>query len=365
MKIHLFEVLTTLSYTMTKSKWIYWLMQLLGWGSVFSLGFIGDIATEGYVLDTTIYKGFISLAFAIVLTHVFRTILVKKNWLNAPLDKTTPLIILANIIIAITLTFFNKLIIRAFGGDVNYDFVAILFTTLFFFVLSLIWTVLYFSYHFLTKSRKQEMKNLQLESSQKESELINLKNQLNPHFMFNAMNSIRALIDDEPKQAKLSITQLANLLRNTLNLGRKELITFDEELKIVTDYLKLEKVRFEERLEYDLQIEEGLNQALVPPLIIQTLIENAIKHGISKKVNGGNVCLTIQKKEQNIWIEVTNDGVYDTTKTSIKSTGIGLENAKKRLSIIYGTNGKLTIQNKDDKVKTTITYPLNKLKQMI
>jgi len=350
---------------MIKTKWIYWLMQILGWGSVFSLGIIGDIVTNGFVKTITIYKGILFIVVAVIITHIFRSILIKKNWLNTPLDKTIPLILLANLIISTILTAANKLILKAFGGDINYSFSSIFFSILFFLVLSLIWTVLYFAYHFLTKSRKQEMKNLQLESSQKESELINLKNQLNPHFMFNAMNSIRAMIDDEPKQAKLSITQLANLLRNTLNLGRKELISFDEELKIVTDYLKLEKVRFEERLEYDLQIEEGLNQALVPPLIIQTLIENAIKHGISKKAAGGKVSLTIQKKEENIWIEVTNDGVYEPTKTSTENTGIGLENAKKRLSIIYGSNGKLTIQNKDNKVKTTITYPLNKLKQTI
>jgi len=175
--------------------------------------------------------------------------------------------------------------------------------------------------------------------------------------MFNSMNSIRALIDEDPARAKSAITKLSNLLRSTLLAGKKDLLPFDEELEIVRDYLDLEKIRFEERLDYDIEIEPDLQKRPFPPLLLQTLVENAVKHGISNLSAGGEVKILAHASDEKMIITVTNSGSYRQGGKR-KSTGIGLENSRKRLSIMYSGRAKLKIGNESGIVKAQIELPL-------
>ncbi|MCB9195405.1 MAG: histidine kinase [Flavobacteriales bacterium] len=343
---------------MTNKKWIYWTLQIFGWGSVLSISLIIQYLETGKMPPSKNFgESFAFLLLIILSTHLYRLTIIRLKWLDKKLNQVVPFIILGSLVLAAILLTMNMAVDMSFG-EKPYTGADILNGLFSLFVFSMIWSVFYFSFHFFDKSRKQEVKNLQLESTQKETELMNLKNQLKPHFMFNAMNSIRALVDEDPVLAKQSITQLSNLLRNTLQFGQKKLITLKEEMQIVNDYLALEKIRFEERLDYQQEIDEGLLQQMLPPLIIQTLIENAIKHGVSKKTEGGLVSLKIYKEEFLIKIEIRNVGKYDPSATT--NSGIGLENAKKRLQILYGVNADFSIENEQDHVLTCISVPLNK-----
>lgn len=340
---------------MSNKKWIYWVFQLVGWSSLFSLSLLGDYLEHGQVKTSTLQQVFVMLASAMILTNLHRTLILSKKWLNLSIDKTVYVILLSSIILSLSLIGVNQLV-NQFYGEEELTMQTFLAGFVVYFIITIVWNVIYFAYHFFEKSRKQEVKTLQLESSQKESELINLKNQLKPHFMFNAMNSIRALVDDDPELAKKSITQLSNLLRNTLQFGKKELITLKEELQIVNDYLALEKIRFEERLIYSQDVDDSLMQNTIPPLIIQTIVENAIKHGVGKKTEGGAVSLAISRDENTIQISVKNVGEYN--PSSGTNSGIGLDNARKRLQILYGSKATFQIGNRDDMVETKIKVPL-------
>lgn len=343
---------------MTNKKWFYWTSQIIGWGAIFSLGLLSEYFTKGSVSGETTFKAITLLLFVVITTNLYRLLILKMHWLNKPIGKVIPRALLGSLTLAFGITLFNIVFSYFLKGDLVFDielFKKFLGGTLSYFILVTIWTIIYFSYHYFDKSRVQEVKNLQLESSQKESELSNLKNQLNPHFMFNAMNSIRALVDEDPILAKQSITQLSNLLRNTLQIGKKRLITVTEEIKIVNDYLALEKIRFEERLNYTEEIKPATEKALVPPLIIQTFVENAIKHGISKKAAGGLVAIFVSKVENAVCIEVHNDGKY--IESSKPDVGIGLQNAKKRLHILYGDKASISIGNYNEKVVSKIIIP--------
>jgi sensor histidine kinase YesM len=175
-------------------------------------------------------------------------------------------------------------------------------------LLLFIWNSIYFMYHYVMKSRKQQMDTLQLEALVKELELKTIKAHINPHFIFNSLNSIRALIDENPPRARAAITELSNILRSSLSAEKGETVSFNEELKIVKDYLALENMRFEDRLriEYDVH-DETLGQQ-VPPMMLQTLVENAIKHGISKQVKGGVVKITSDIKGNFHELSVQNTG---------------------------------------------------------
>ncbi len=337
---------------------LYWALQFLGWGAVFSLGLLSEYFVNGRVEWKTLVKVITMLLFVVFVTHFYRAAILKLGWLNKSIAKVVPRALIGAIVLSIIITSFkigaNYFILPDFKFD-SETLKSFLGGMLSYFVLTTIWTIVYFGYHYFDKSRLQEVKNLQLESSQKESELSNLKNQLNPHFMFNAMNSIRALVDEDPKLAKISITQLSNLLRNTLLLGKKRLVTVSDEIKIVHDYLALEKVRFEERLTFTEDVKPNTVAAFLPPLIVQTLVENAIKHGISKKAAGGTVAVYVSKLGDSLCVEVHNDGEYKHNNSP--DVGIGLQNARKRLSILYGNNAALTIENYNNKVISKVILP--------
>jgi LytS/YehU family sensor histidine kinase len=189
-----------------------------------------------------------------------------------------------------------------------------------------------------------------------EIELNNLKSQLNPHFIFNALNSIRALVDENPAKSKQAINQLSNILRNSLASEKKGLISFEDELKTVRDYLGLESIRFEERLKTEFEIHPSSQNFLVPPLMIQTLVENGIKHGISKLTAGGTIHVKTFVEKDVLKILIRNSGHI--TGHAKKSKGLGLKNTVQRLKLIYGNTASFKIANENDRfVLTEISIP--------
>ncbi|NNK79859.1 MAG: histidine kinase, partial [Flavobacteriales bacterium] len=209
--------------------------------------------------------------------------------------------------------------------------------------------------HYLRNYELEEIKNLRLEASQRDLELANLKSQLNPHFIFNAMNSIRALVDEDPGLAKSAVTKLSNILRNSLTSGRKNLVTIQEELNLVKDHLDLEQIRYEERLKVNYDIDKSLLDLKIPPMMIQLMVENAIKHGIARLQEGGQLSIRIQAKGKKAMVSVVNTGRLENHRSQ---TGIGLENLKRRLNILYKEKASFQIAEQDDRtVKATITLP--------
>lgn len=218
-------------------------------------------------------------------------------------------------------------------------------------ILFLLWCGFYFAFVIAEKSRAQEILNLKWEASKNEIELKNLRAQLNPHFLFNSLNSIRALVELNPSQAKTSITQLSNLLRQSINLGRMRVIPLSDELNLVKTYLDLEQVRFEEHLFANFDIQSEALTCEIPPLLIQTVVENAIKHGIARSVGGGTITITAQLDNDLLTVKVANTGQLIETKDE---AGIGIKNSKKRLYILYGKKATFKISQEDDQVVVNI-----------
>ncbi|MCT4582323.1 MAG: histidine kinase [Flavobacteriales bacterium] len=337
-------------------KPIFWIFQFVGWGILLFLGIIGElISTQTLSFKTAVSSSLIFIG-SILITSLFRLIILRKNLLRKSFSKMVLHFLGWSGILAIGFYLYIILGLIVFSLAVDFSIPEILSQILSNFIIFFMWAIAYSTYFFIQNSRKQELNNLRLLSVQKDMELNVLKNQLNPHFMFNALNSIRALIDEDPIIAKKSITQLSNVLRNTLVLGQEQFITVEDELKIVSDYLQLEKVRFEERLNIHKDISGDALRIMIPPLLIQTFVENAIKHGISQLAKGGTVSITINNSNKFLNIEIANDGFYDPHKKS--DTGIGLTNIKKRLDLIYPEHF-LGISNTDGLVVASIKIPLN------
>jgi LytS/YehU family sensor histidine kinase len=218
------------------------------------------------------------------------------------------------------------------------------------------WSLIYFGFHYLENYKKTEIQNLRWEATSKDIELNKLKSQLNPHFMFNSMNSIRALIDENPAKAKEAVTQLSNILRNTLLMNKSKEIELEEELRIVKDYLALEKIRYEERLNYEFNIDNSALKKLVPPLIVQAQVENAIKHGISRLPKGGVIKVNARIQSNELIMEVINTGEIS---NAASETGFGFVNSQQRLELLYGKDASIQIgANNENEVIVKINIPL-------
>jgi len=205
-----------------------------------------------------------------------------------------------------------------------------------------IWMLIYIVYHYVEKNRNDQLDRLKLETTVKELELKTIKSHINPHFIFNSLNSIRALVDENPKRARRAITELSNILRSSMQAEKSETVTLERELDIVKDYLALEQMRFEERLKIEFEIDEDTLQLPVPPMMLQTLVENAIKHGISKQIKGGVVRVVAAFENNNLELLVQNTGQLSEAPNG---EGFGIKSTEDRLNLMYQGKAVFDIRN--------------------
>ena len=338
---------------------LYWIAQIIGWlvyvliVGVFNQLNGNDVTTELLFSLLSIY--FIGLS----ISHFYRGIIIKLNWMKLSVSNLIPRVFIGVIVLGIIVYFIQTLVLEVLIIGQAYSFLlADAFPKIInWSLLFLLWSLLYFLFHFINNYKKEEIKNLRWEAARNEIELNKIKSQLNPHFIFNSMNSIRALVDENPQLAKNAITQLSNVLRNSLMIGKKKLIPLSDELKIVDDYLSLEKTRFEEKLTIVKNIDSNTETFLIPPLMIQTLVENAIKHGTSKLPEGGVVDIQSRLDKDVLTVTIYNSGFYD--ENHQPETGFGVVNTKQRLQLLFGDKAHFSIINENGRVKTVLIIPTN------
>jgi two-component system, LytTR family, sensor kinase len=345
-------------------KKLYWISQFCGWSLFVLVNLIIISNYENIPLERISVWMMLGL-LGIAITHIIRAVIRKNGWLDLPLIKIIPRVLIASLISGImiySLTTAFSILIGAFRSD-EYRWISSVAGIINLSGISLVWSLIYFSLHYLENYQKAEIESLIWESAVKDFEIKTLKAQLNPHFMFNAMNSIRALIEEDPENAKIAVTKLSNILRYSLKIERTETVTLEDEIKTIRDYLDLEKIRFEERLQYNLNISPDSNKVEIPPMMIQTLVENGIKHGLSKRTNGGEVSLITIVDSGKLLIEIRNTGHLN--KDQLRSSdGFGIANTKHRLSLLFGEEASFSIKNENEStVLCQITIPIGGIKR--
>lgn len=342
----------------------YWLFQILGWG-LFALINIFFAIIFDQLSEKMIFRLFFFIEVGLLFSHLMRETIHRMAILMKSLQQQVIYFIVLTVVYAVLVALIRTPFELVCGLHSLSTSGTEAFQRLFFInfgptsSLLFVWNSIYFMYHYVMKSRKQQMDTLQLEALVKELELKTIKAHINPHFIFNALNSIRALIDENPKRARDAVTELSNILRSSLSADKAETVTFKEELKIVKDYLALENMRFEDRLhiEYDVD-EETMNQQ-VPPMMLQTLVENAIKHGISKQVKGGLVKIISDIKGSYHLLSVQNTGYLNGGASRL---GFGLSSTQDRLNLLYGDKARFEIKQLDPtlvEAKVLIPIQLN------
>ncbi len=342
---------------------MYWKCQIAGW-SLASLywGYLG--LTGGNFNPLLGLLQFVTdVAGYIYLTHLYRNFVLRHHWRELPVNKLAGKIIPAILIMGVAYTLFTLLKLYffrvMFGHGFTQDLIAYAgenATGVFVAGIRLmaIWLLAYHLYQYAQREIQLARENARLAIESRNAQLNNLSAQLNPHFLFNSLNTIKSLISRQPATARRGIDLLSEVLRNSLYNGDVLDISIKEEMEMVKDYLELEKLRMEERLRYEIVVDDTVSGRRIPRLCILTLVENAVKHGISPSVTGGIIRVHISRQDGLTGISVINSGGLPGT---VSENGIGLVNVQERLRLMYHGKAVFDMRSEQGMVIVTILIP--------
>jgi hypothetical protein len=338
-----------------QSQLAYWVFQLTGWGLYTLSRYIGGVT----VIHLPWVRFGLQLLFvdalAFGLSHWLRDFMRRRQWRALPIRKLILRILAAAFLCGIplgVLTQFTDIsllmspneLLEGVSSALQFKLalpVAIALEIVNWATVFLIWLTLYFVAIALREHRSAQFKQSELARALQLAELKLLKSQLNPHFLFNALNTVRSLIADNPTRAQNAVTHLANTLRYTLSSRQDELVTLSQEMDIVADYLELESMRFEDRLRIERQIPDDAAGVRIPVMLLQTLVENAIKHGIAELPAGGLLRISAAVQDDILNLEVAN--TRPSAPTVATHASVGLRNARDRLRLLFGERASLDL----------------------
>jgi sensor histidine kinase YesM len=205
------------------------------------------------------------------------------------------------------------------------------------------------------RSRNAERRALELQVLAREAELKSLRAQLDPHFLFNSLNSVAALIGNDTAAARQMCFLMAQFFRKSLTLGREQSIPLSEEVGLAQTFLAIERVRFGERLRSKFDIAQDVRDVSVPPLFLQPLVENAVHHGVAHLLEGGEVCVTARRRES--FVELVVENPCDPDRPASRGTGVGLVNVRSRVETLCGHRASVDVNATDEKFRVSILLP--------
>ncbi|OUJ75892.1 sensor histidine kinase [Hymenobacter crusticola] len=331
---------------------LYWILQIAGWTVYGAFGTVLASVFGKFSFFVVAVQAIVA-AVMLLLSHLLRRHVQRHAWVQLSLGTLLARLFVTNVLIAVLsqmiIGFCVVLLLvvthQLTGG--GFPWKQYIGYGLNVFSVMWMWSALYFGWHYLRGYKQAEVDKWKLAAAVREAEMRTLKAQINPHFMFNGLNNIRALVMEDPSRARHMITHLSDLLRYSIQLNSTEQVPLARELEIVEHYLELEAVQLEERLTYSLEVDQAAMPTLIPPMTLQLLVENAIKHGIAPRPDGGSIALTALTARadlgtQALHITVRNTGHYAPTPGH---EGVGLRNAQERLQLLYGKHAHFSIGN--------------------
>ncbi|TGE25288.1 hypothetical protein E5K00_08885 [Hymenobacter aquaticus] len=332
---------------------LYWLLQVICWG-LYSLLGITIFKVMGQLTVNYALAQLFILALNIGASHGLRAIIRRGGWLRLPVLAVVPRLLVVNFLLSlatqVVISLLMMYVVRIFT-PAQFSWMALVLYTLYGNFVFWLWSVLYFGLHYLDSYKQAEVDKWKLAAAVQEAEMRMLKAQINPHFMFNGLNNIRALVTENPARARDMITHLSDLLRYSIQLNSTEKVPLAREVEIVEHYLALEAMQLEERLRYHLAVAPDTLAVPIPPMTLQLLVENAIKHGIAPRPDGGQIELTARLDGTELRVTVRNTGQYQPRPGH---QGVGVRNARERLQLLFGSAASLRIHEAPDAPETVV-----------
>lgn len=339
----------------------FWILHTLGWIGFAIVNYLGSLVQEtrdAYLIIVAL-DSYIGWLITIPLRYAYQ-----KVWHWAPWRMVLTVLVLALTVAAVwtAVRNFNYWEIYRHGARPD-DWLKYVRDTPVAFYVMLSWSGLYFGIKYYQTLQQEKQKSLTATNKAHEAQLKMLRYQLNPHFLFNTLNAISTLVlINEADTANKMVTRLSDFLRYSLYKDPINKVPLEQEVYAARLYLEIEKVRFSERLSVVFDLEPGTEQALVPSLILQPLIENAIKYAVASQIDGGEIAITARKFGHDLLLEVADNGPGMTITNGLpksSDSGVGLVNTKERLSALYDNNFALVLtHNQPQGLKVNIRIPL-------
>lgn len=304
----------------------------------------------------------VMIVCGILATHLLHVLSLRHRWDRLPLRRLAPLVMLSCMALASSISVLMNGIrwlivgpgfgVRIVGQGLLKEMVSTTLVSLF---LLGAWAALYYACQAFTRLHQIEVSTLRNDAAMKDARLQTIATQLNPHFLFNSLNTVRALIEENPKQARDAVTQLSLVLRASLSSSDHKLIPLRDELAAVNALVDLELARYGDRLRVEREVGEGCEKALVPPLLLVTLVENAVKHGVAAKLGPGFLRYEAWVEQPGLCLRVVNSGTLaDNWQTK---GGMGLAHSRERLALLFGDDATMTIKQDAESVEVSIILP--------
>lgn len=329
----------------------YWIFQLAGWNgaALLSLASLSRAPLSAAIIGVS----WCGAATGLLLSMAWRRVLRRRGWIEGRFSwqRIVPCLLLIALLQSL-LAGASYALLQPFGPVTSWLWLPSAMVS--WFGIFLLWTILYAMIIALRRASRLEAETLRLQVLAKDAELRALQAQVNPHFFFNSLNSVRALVFEDRQAAADTLDRLAALMRHALNAGRHDTVALADELAAVRAYLEIEAIRFEARLTVRFEIKPGLDAKPIPPMALQTLVENAVRHGVEQQPEGGTIVLAVQAAAGGVRITVANSGVL---RTSSASTGLGLTNTRQRLQLALGPAASLSLGEHDGWVRAELFLP--------
>ena len=335
----------------------YWIFQVLMWGAYVAAGLSMVLPRTGP--QPVVIGGYTLFFFySIALTHGLRRFIRRRDWLALSPGRAVLRLFIAALAVGAILAWLVVLVqslwtwTLPFGVRKDFLISLWIWTT----VATLVWTAIYTGGASLLRARRARQNAIAMELDIREARLKALEAQIGPHFLFNCLNSVRGLIVENPAEAQDMVTRLANILRHNLGRDASPTEPLGEQVEFTNDYVALEAIRFEERLRTRFDIDPATRGCAIPAMLLQTLVENAIKHGIAHLPEGGEVSIASRFDQGVLVIAVENTGRL--VPSPAGSTRVGLANLRERLRVLHGPAATLEVsETAANTVRATVRIP--------
>ncbi len=328
----------------------YWAYQLAGWLGYSAVGITINLI-GGSAAKPLLVAHAVLVPTGIGLTHLLRCAVHRRRSPGVSVSRLWPLLALGSLVISVILAGLVIGINRALAhGAWNLLSVVALWWGML--LATGVWSVLYVRF---SERRGQEEREDQLQLAVRDARLLALEAQINPHFLFNALNSIRALVEIDPSRARDMLTRLSNVLRNSMRRHDEHTVTLGSELEVVSDYLALETVRFADRLHSSVVTDEQAARCRIPPMMLQTLVENAVKHGVGQARGRADLLVRASVEDGTLLVAVENTGKL--LESRGEEVRLGLKNTRERLKLLYGDRASFRLEENGERVVATVAIP--------
>ena len=334
----------------------FWIAQIVGWTIMGGSNLVVQILA-GLPFELLMCNSLIPITSGFILTSIYRYIIRRWDWRKWSLRKTIMFLIGSTIILALAFMLSIFVVYELFFEPVSLNLASFLGNMFIFTLIILTWNLIYFSVHYFNNWTQAEVDKWKLSVEMKDAQLGSLKSQIKPHFVFNTINNIRSLILEDKEKAREMLLNFSDLFRYALKNTEHSKVALKEELEIVNQYLELISIQYEDKLKYKIEVDAGLEEVLIPPMMLQLLVENAVKHGISQFKEGGSILIEVSNKNHLVSIEVRNTGKLHPSIHLEDRLGVGLDNIERRLDLIYNGNASMTVSELEDQVVASIKIP--------